>query len=279
LASKRTDSDQGNLATSRIIACLSFIMPTLLKRPGSAALLQKLRIGRIELVEDVKESYTAFHARKNPRHVYPSEWVVRTMLGKYPGLVMDRSGYDGGRILDVGFGDGRNWSLFSHVGLDIHGVEITEDILQLGRERAETLGVPAMLKLGDNAHIPFPDDYFDYVHASASCYYVDKGTTFSDNLREYARVMRPGGALLATLPEPRSSIFDGCVELENGHVEIRNDPWGLRNGYIFRWFRDEEDIISTFAPYFESFSIGLCCDDFYGIRINLWLLVCRRKAT
>src|ERR1044072_4308257 len=143
-------------------------------------------------VQDVKESYTAFHVSHNPAHVYPSEWVIRTLLGKYPKLNLDKSKYRGAKILDVGFGDGRNWPLLLNAGVDVYGIEITDDIIAMGNERARSLGMNATLKLGTNSSIPFADNYFDYVLASASCYYVDKGTSYGDNVAEYSRGMKPG---------------------------------------------------------------------------------------
>jgi SAM-dependent methyltransferase len=230
------------------------------------------------LQETVKKTYTDFHLRHNPAHVYPSEWIVRTLLGSYPGLSLDQSNYSGSKILDMGFGDGRNWTLLHNAGLDIYGVEITEKIIELGEERARSLGIPVKLKLGTNSSIPFEDEFFDYILASCSCHYVDAGTSFSDNLREYHRVLKQGGSLIATLPEVDSSIFSGCVDLGEGHVEIRNDPWGIRNGYTFKMFRSEQDVKDVFSPDFDSFSIGLCRDNYYGIQINLFLLVCRKVA-
>jgi SAM-dependent methyltransferase len=229
-------------------------------------------------MKDVKGTYTAFHERKNPEHIYPTEWVIRTLLGSYPNLSLDRSRYAGSRILDVGFGDGRNWPLLRNASFDVYGVEITEAIVSLGVERAESLGMTATLKVGTNSAIPFGDGYFDYILACHSCYYVDAGTKFEDNLREYHRVLKPEGILLASLPEAGHSIFNGCVELGEGHVEIRNDPWGLRNGYVMRRFHTEAEIERAFQPLFRPLSTGVCRDNYYGVDINSFLLVCRKSV-
>ncbi len=228
-------------------------------------------------MKDVNETYARFHASHNPEHVYPSEWVVRTLLGRYPQHRMDPAGYAGAPILDVGFGDGRNWPLLHNVGLRVHGIEITEDVVRLGEERAARLGIPVTLRVGRNSNIPFEAASFDYILASNSCYYVDAGTTFDDTLAEYARVLKAGGVLFATLPEIGGSICEGAIDRGQGHYEIRNDPWGLRNGYLLRTLRGRDDIVDAFSRWFEGFAIGLCRDDYYGVTIAYWLLVCRRK--
>lgn len=228
-------------------------------------------------MENVKETYTAFHVTHHPKHVYPSEWVIRTLQGKYPALNLDKSRYAGSKILDVGFGDGRNWPLLHNLSFQIYGIEISEGIVALGRQRAAELGVPVTLKLGTNSAISFDSEFFDYLLASSSCYYVDKGTSFEQTVQEYGRVLKRGGALLVTLAAGDSSMFEGAAELGDGLVEIRNDPWKLRNGYVFRRFDSREDVIAAFSPCFDSFSIGLCCDNYYGVQINLFLLVCCKK--
>ena len=228
-------------------------------------------------MDNVRDSYSAFHEGRNAPNVYPTEWVIRTFLGNYPNLSLDKSKYVGTKILDLGFGDGRNWPLLRDQGFNIHGIEITDKIISLGYQRAQDLGVSVTLQVGKNSAIPFKDDFFDYLLACHSCYYVDKGTTFQDNLSEFVRVLKPGARFLASLPEPNSYIFTDCVEKNDELVEIRNDPWGLRNGYLFRWFRSEQDIHNTFSPFFDNLSIGLCCDNYYGIQNNVWLLVCQKK--
>lgn len=228
-------------------------------------------------MQNVKETYTTFHASHNPVNVYPTEWVIRTLLGNYPTLSLDKSKYKGAKILDLGFGDGRNWPLLRDAEFDIYGIEITEKIVTSGRERSQKLGMSPTLRVGRNSEIPFDNDFFDYILACHSCYYVDAGTTFADNLKELYRVLRPSGKFIASLPEPKGSIFDESINHGDGHIEIRRDPWGLRNGYIFKWFCSEEDIRNTFSIYFEDFSIGVCCENYYGVQINYWILVCKKR--
>lgn len=228
-------------------------------------------------MENTQKTYTEFHRSRNPVNIYPSEWVVRTLLGTYPTVAISKEIRPGQKVLDIGFGDGRNMPLLDDIGLDIYGVEITQEIVDLTQKRMDRYEIPVTLKVGSNARLPFDSVAFDYLLACHSCYYVDEGTTFSDNVCEYARVLKPGGWLVASLPEPDSFIFRDSEDAGNGHRRIRKDEIGLRNGYVFRVFQSTSEIRDTFAPYFEQFSFGCTKNDYYGLQMNVFLMVCRRK--
>lgn len=224
----------------------------------------------------LKNTYASRYSNDKRVAIYPVEFVVRAFLGTYPELRMPKE-YDDRHILDLGYGDGRNMPLLSNLGMKIWGVEISEDINRHVQDRLTKLGIQAELKVGTNAHIPYDDSFFQYVLACHSCYYVEPGDTFSDNIAEIARVLEPSGFFIASLPMLDTYILNGAKPLPDSHFEITNDPYGLRNGIVFRAFSTEYEIRETLAPFFTDFSIGYCNDMFWGIHQKVWTVVCRKE--
>ena len=226
--------------------------------------------------KNITSAYSKYYSLRKSDHMYPVEFVVRSFLGNYPRLSLDKSKYAGALILDLGFGDGRNMPLLHNLGFEIYGLEISEEINRLVASRLKKLGIPAILKIGRNVSIPFDDNLFQYVLACHSCYYVDEGTTFDDNLREIHRVLAPNGIFICSLPMCDTYILKRAEQLSDGHYRITKDPYDLRNGTIFRAFENENEIIKAFRKYFCEFSIGFCDDEFYGIRQKVWIVVCKK---
>jgi SAM-dependent methyltransferase len=226
----------------------------------------------------IEEHYGNFYSQRNPVKVYAVEFVVRTLLGTYPNLKLDRAAYRGARILDLGFGDGRNMPLLHDLGFEIYGVEISEDICRLTRNRMQQLGVPVKLETGTNSHIPFGDGAFDFVLACHACYYVSPEESFADNLREIARVLRAGGRFIFSLPKTDTYILKDAVPLGNGHFRITQDPYGVRNGGIFRAFESQQEVREELGRHFSDFALGLCENDFYGTYEKVWIGTCLRTS-
>jgi ubiquinone/menaquinone biosynthesis C-methylase UbiE len=210
-------------------------------------------------MSDLAKQYSRRYGNDESAHLYPNEWIVRTLLGSYPNLKLEKA-YQNRKILEVGFGDGRNLALLNNAGFEIFGTEIAPEIVEQAANRLARQSISATLEVGNNASLPFP------------------GSTFDDNMREYSRVLKPGGTVLATLSESSTFILKDAVPGTGGHVTITSDVYGLRNGYIFKTFKDEDDIRECLSEYFEDIVIGKSINDYYGTMVSYYMVVCRNKS-
>ena len=105
----------------------------------------------------------------------------------------------GCRVLDLGCGTGELARLLAHDGLKVTGCDISAQMLQ-GARQADPVDRVEWIRLDPGwRRLPFGDGTFGAVVASSVLEYVDDPVTV---LRECARVLRPGGTLLCTVPEP-----------------------------------------------------------------------------
>ncbi len=229
------------------------------------------------LSSSIDHNYEEFYANRAGLRVYPTEFVVRTFLANYPSLSF-RKPVAGERVLDVAFGDGRNTVFLCDQGYAVSGIEITEGIVRQTGERLAKLGHQADLRVGRNSNMPFDNGYFDYVLACHCCYYCDEGETFADNIKEYARVMKSGSWLIASVASRESYIFKDAIALEDGSLRIQADPYGNRDGYRLHAFSSKDQIEAYLTPWFEAFSFGFANNDYYGVSERLFWIACQKRG-
>jgi 2-polyprenyl-3-methyl-5-hydroxy-6-metoxy-1,4-benzoquinol methylase len=66
-----------------------------------------------------------------------------------------------GRILDVGTGTGRAALLLASGGAEVTGVDASEEMLAVARQRSASAAVAATFAVGDAHQLDFPDKSFD----------------------------------------------------------------------------------------------------------------------
>ncbi len=228
-------------------------------------------------MEKIDGLYTEFHKKRLGIHCYPNEFLVRTMLGKYPNLTLSHE-YEGKKVLDWSCGDGRNIPLLHNLDMEVYATEITQEIVDGVYDRMKRFGLNPEIRVGRNKSMPFEDTFFDYIVASSSIYYVDHGSDFSCNHKELSRILKGGGYAIITLPHPKTFILQNSVDMGKGLFQITEDPYGLRNGDYFRVFPDKEDIEKEFSVDFEDICIGMQDEDYFGMHIQLWIVVMRKKG-
>ena len=101
-----------------------------------------------------------------------------------------------GKVLDAGTGPGTlvRELARSLPGLQVYGIDLSEDMIRLAREHAkrEQLEERVHFAIGDVAHLPYPDHYFDLVVSTISMHHWYE---LEQPLRDLYRVLRPGGRL------------------------------------------------------------------------------------
>jgi ubiquinone/menaquinone biosynthesis C-methylase UbiE len=97
-----------------------------------------------------------------------------------------------GEVLDLAAGTARNLPYFP-AGVRVTGVELSPEMAELGRLRAEEVGRKIDMRVGDATDLPFPDESFETVVCTYGlCTIPDDAAA----VREAKRVLRPGGRLL-----------------------------------------------------------------------------------
>ncbi|RAP37470.1 hypothetical protein B1207_04665 [Legionella quinlivanii] len=226
-------------------------------------------------IETMDTRYERHYAERISSKVYPTEFVVRTFLANYPNKNFKRP-VPGDKILDIGFGDGRNTAFLCDLGLEVSGIEITAGIVNQTRQTLLKSGYAPDLRVGRNGSIPFEDETFDYILACHCCYYCDDGQTLFDNLNEYYRVLGKNGFLIASVANQSSYIFNQAEKLSDGSFMIMNDPYNNRVGYRLHAFASKSEIEQYFSPLFHNFSFGSADNDYYGISEKVFWVICQK---
>jgi ubiquinone/menaquinone biosynthesis C-methylase UbiE len=97
-----------------------------------------------------------------------------------------------GHTLELAAGTARNLPFYPRE-VELTAVELSPEMLAIGRERARKLGHPADLRLGDAQALEFEDESFDTVTCTLGFCTIPVTTTAAG---EAYRVLRPGGQLL-----------------------------------------------------------------------------------
>jgi SAM-dependent methyltransferase len=106
----------------------------------------------------------------------------------------------GMRVLDVGAGTGNASLPAAAAGADVVASDLTPELLDAGKARAEKAGLTLEWAVADAEHLPFEDGSFDVVMSAIGAMFAPH---HEDVANELVRVCKPGGkiAMLNWTPE------------------------------------------------------------------------------
>jgi SAM-dependent methyltransferase len=144
---------------------------------------------------DIKARHRAMWASGD----YPS--MVETFLLPLGRRLVEACGIGPGmRVLDVAAGTGNASIPAARAGADVTASDLTPELLEAGRRRAEAAGLALAWVEADAEHLPFDDESFDVVISSIGAMFAPH---HQETANELHRVCRPGGTigLLSWTPE------------------------------------------------------------------------------
>jgi len=150
------------------------------------------------------------------------------------------------RVLDIATGPGYIAEAFARAAREVIGVDLTDAMLAIGKQRTVERGVTNVsFRAADAQNLPFEDGAFDVVVCRLTLHHLMEPLQV---LREMARVCRAGGKVLvediyASEHPERAAFQDRC--------EILRDPSHVRTlalSELLQLFREvglETDFVNT----------------------------------
>lgn len=142
-------------------------------------------------------------------------------------LAVDLDLHHGSRLFDAGCGTGQ-WAIaFAQLGCRVIAQDVAPAMVDRARVHARDRGVDIVFREGDATTLPDAPATFDAIHARVMLHFV---RDVPAALREFRRVLKPGGRLWASVPGALSPIYSRSwwrfVEPENVGTSFMV-PWEL----------------------------------------------------
>ncbi len=129
------------------------------------------------------------------------------------------------RILDAGFGHGRNAQYFIENDFDIWGVDRKAELTEFINAQIDSWNPTfnkSKFKITGLETIPFPDNHFDFIISCAVLHFAQSRAHFIQLFEETIRVLKPGGIFWFRMTTKHT--------LEKHAQHLGDDIYALRDG-------------------------------------------------
>jgi len=129
------------------------------------------------------------------------------------------------KVLDAGCGPGRDTKLITDRGVSVMGIDLSTELIKIARKKYPNI----KFIVGNFLNLPFPIDHFGGVWAHASLIHFETVEDVVKALKEFYRVLTPGGILHLFVREKTA----------NKKFDIVSDVLSKYNR-LFQYFTKEE---------------------------------------
>lgn len=104
------------------------------------------------------------------------------------------------KAIDLGCGPGRIIQVLAPRFAEVHGVDVSDEMLRLGRERMKEHPNVQLHRVEGTSLKEFPDNHFQVMWSYSVLYHMPRNVYYA-YLKELGRVMAPGGLLIYQLAQ------------------------------------------------------------------------------
>lgn len=132
----------------------------------------------------------------------------------------------GKTVLDLGCGSGENVIVLVQRGAQVIGIDISPDLIDLAKRRAQEAGIVADLRVRSAYDTGLPDHSVDVIFCIALIHHLD----ILRVQREMARILREGGYIVLKEPILFSNTYDRFRKLFPARMNVSNYEHPLSSG-------------------------------------------------
>jgi ubiquinone/menaquinone biosynthesis C-methylase UbiE len=161
---------------------------------------------------------------------YSKTWGDIDLIKKYADLFLRF--LKGRKILDVGCGPGRDSKYFSEKGLEVIGIDLSENFLKIARMKAPSV---KFLKM-DLRKLDFPNETFDGLWVCSSFLHIPKKDA-KKTLKEFRRVLKKEGVMFIAVKQGKGEkikegIYNVFYNKEEFEKLIRSMDFNIKKSCI-----------------------------------------------
>jgi len=210
-------------------------------------------------MSNINEWNKYYELNMNKKPFVAESFVARCFLSQRPVKMLSHYNFKKKKILDIGCGDGRHIDFFEKLKFNVFGVEISNQQVVILKERFPN----STFREGKSVDLPFENNFFDYLVAINSIYYLEDNTTIEDNIYQCASKIKKGGIMLLSFIGKKHFIFSKNQTHQcKGNVKIKSID-----------SQDELEEIFTRIPNLKIDMIGYIQDELNGYNREIYYAV------
>ena len=200
---------------------------------------------------------------------YPNEMMVKIFSSKtYTNIKIKTSHKN--KVLEIGSFSGNNLRYFIENGFETYGIEINQNLVNLGLQNLKRLNVKIpTIKIGTNTDIPFKKNFLDTL-VSINTIHYNSGNEIHKALLEFKRVLKRGGVLYLETIGNKHFAFGKKIK----NLSYKSNLKDFRKNHIFVFFDNKLHLKKILQRYFKTVEI-FEKNEKTKINLHFYIAVCK----